>query len=431
MAILGTGIDIIEIQRIKKAVDRNGKFLNKVFTSGESDYFDSRRNNPCHIAGAFAAKEAVLKALGTGLRDIDWKDIEILRDTLGKPHVALYNSALVLASNLGIKNIHISISHSRDYAVAHAVAEGESEDESCKLSADEKVNLITNEDIYGLFPRRKKDSNKGTYGKAFIIAGSMGMMGAAVMSGLAALRSGAGLVELAVPACIQSQVAPSLMEAIVRGMDDEEDGTMSYMSAEKILKFIKHASGYAVGPGLSKSSGLLKLLGRIIEEAEVPGVIDADGLNLLAQDMELLNRAGCNMIVTPHPGEMARLTGMSIDFIQKNRIDCARDFSMKHKVVTVLKGANTVVASPEGEVFINATGNPGMARGGSGDVLTGIIVSLLAQGIKALDAAKAGVYIHGLAGDMASCEKGEYGMKAGDIIDNIPYAIRKVTYCAS
>jgi len=290
---------------------------------------------------------------------------------------------------------------------------------------DINVKLLTYEDIKLLFPERRRDTNKGTYGRAYIVGGSESMMGAVTLSALSALRCGAGLVELGVPYCIKGSVAPLVMEAIVNGLEDE-DGIVSYGSRGQLIRSLKRASAFAIGPGLSKSSGLLKLLEEVILEAEVSGVIDADGLNLLSQDVDLLLKSKNTLIVTPHPGEMSSLTGMSVREIQSDRIGCARDFSLKYGVVTVLKGANTVIASPEGEVFINVTGNPGMAKGGSGDVLTGMIVSFLAQGIKPYDAAKAGVYIHGLAGDMASYEMGKYSMKAGDIIDYIPRAMKRV-----
>ena len=290
-----------------------------------------------------------------------------------------------------------------------------------KLDTDTWV--LDNKDIEVLFPVRNKNSNKGNYGRVYIAAGSMGMMGAAAMCTLSALRCGAGLVELGVPSCIQSQVAPLVMEAMVTPLCDE-DGMISISAQDGIIKSIKKASSFAIGPGISQNGSLLSILERIVKESDIPGVIDADGLNLLSQNIDLLIGHSCPLVLTPHPGEMARLIKSDVEYVQNNRIECAREFSVKYKAVTVLKGAGTVIASYNGNVFLNPTGNPGMAKGGSGDVLTGMIASFMAQGIDPFEAAKSAVYIHGLAGDLALKNKGECGMKAGDIIENIPFAIK-------
>lgn len=286
------------------------------------------------------------------------------------------------------------------------------------------INLLKREDITLLFKRRERDSNKGTYGRAYILGGSGDMMGAALMCIQGALRSGAGLVEAGVPQSIRSMAAPMAPEAIVRGLE-EIDGVVSPASIEDILDGINRSTAFAVGPGLSRAQGLLGLMREILEKAVVPGVIDADGLNIISENTDILIGKRSSLIVTPHPGEMARLLHSDVKTVQKDRIKCSRDFAAKYGVVTVLKGAHSIAASPSGEVFINTTGNPGMAKGGLGDVLTGMIVSFLAQGFEIFEAAKAGIYLHGLAGDMASRRFGEYGMKAGDVIDTIPQAIKE------
>lgn len=288
------------------------------------------------------------------------------------------------------------------------------------------INILTHEDVTKTFKKRKKDSNKGTYGRAFIAAGSKDMPGAAVMCIKAALKCGAGIVEAGVPRAIQNIVASSVPEAIIRGVDDEM-GCFYEGSWENIHDCINKSDAFAVGPGLSTSDGILDLMKNIISNSDVPCVIDADGLNVLSLHTEMLYNARSRIILTPHPGEMARLTGMTTEKVQEDRIGCALGFSKKYNVIVVLKGANTVIASPDGPVFINTTGNPGMAKGGSGDVLTGMIAAFLAQGIEPLEAAKAAVFVHGLAGDMAENALGEYGMGACDIIEYIPYAIRNVS----
>lgn len=288
------------------------------------------------------------------------------------------------------------------------------------------VNIINAEDIKHIFKKRKRDAHKGTYGRAFIAAGSKHMSGAAAMCIRGALRSGAGIVEAGVPRSIRDSVASGAIEAIVRGMEEEE-GHLSSVSFDKIYDCIKGSDSYALGPGLSKWDSLAELMERVIGDVPIPGVIDADGLNVLAGNAEMLYNAKGKIILTPHPGEMARLTGKALQQVQQDRIGCAVEFSGKYNVIVVLKGAHTIVSSPDGQVYINTTGNPGMSKGGSGDVLTGIIASLLAQGIEPIEAAKASVYVHGLAGDMASEALGEYGMKAGDIIDFLPAAIKAVS----
>lgn len=291
---------------------------------------------------------------------------------------------------------------------------------------DIKIDIIECEDVCHLLKKRDKDSNKGTYGRAYIVAGSKNMMGAAAMCIMAALRCGAGIVEAAVPNAIKDNIASLVIEAMVHGLD-HEDGVISPMSTGKILQGINKASAYALGPGLSQSDGLFELVKTVIENAICPGVIDADGLNLISRDVNILKGAKAPLIITPHPGEMVRLIGTDTKYVQQNRISCARDFAAKYNVYVLLKGAYTVIASPGGSVHINTTGNPGMAKGGSGDVLTGMIASFLAQGMAPFDAATFGAYAHGLAGDMACGRFGEYGMKAGDIIDFIPCAIGKVS----
>lgn len=291
---------------------------------------------------------------------------------------------------------------------------------------DIEVNLLEMYDINCLFKRRERDTNKGTYGRAFIIGGSSDMIGAAAMCLQAALRCGAGIVEAGIPLCIRDRVAPLVPEAIVRALEDE-DGAISYASLNSVMDGIKRSSAFALGPGLSRNPGILEIIRDIAHDANVPGVIDADGLNLISKDLSLLKSYKSQLILTPHPGEMARLTGLGVKQVQDDRIGCAREFASRYNVIIVLKGAHTIIASPEGRIYINTTGNPGMAKGGSGDILTGMIASFLSQGMEAIDAAKAAVYIHGLAGDMASLKFGEYGMKAGDIIEFIPDAIKLVS----
>ena len=272
-------------------------------------------------------------------------------------------------------------------------------------------------------PPRPRDSNKGRFGSVLVVAGSRGMAGAAALCGAAALRSGAGLVRIATPAEVQPTVASFEPSYMTYPLPCDENGLIQLTTAQPILeRLIKTASVIAVGPGLGQSDDIRQLVRFLITAAGKPLVIDADGLNALAGQTDLLSKLSHPVIVTPHPGEFARLSGASIAEVQSDRIARAtRMAALSESLVVVLKGAETVVAGG-GRYYTNTTGNPGMATGGTGDVLTGVIAALLAQKLSPFDAAQIGVFIHGLAGDIARDQNGEIGMIAGDLVDALPDA---------
>ncbi len=273
-----------------------------------------------------------------------------------------------------------------------------------------------------LLPRRP-DAHKGDFGHIFILAGSARFSGAAVLSGEAAIRSGAGLVTLGIPKSLNSAIIKiKPKEVMTLPLPETSDGSLSSAGYKKIKDFVKNADVLVVGPGLTQNKSTQVLTRKVISKIDKPMVIDADGLNALAGHLDLL---GFARILTPHPGEMARLLGVSIKKVQDNRIYITRKFAKDYKVTLVLKGHDTIVADFSGNLYINKTGNPGMATAGSGDVLTGMIAAFLAQGLKAFDASKCAVYLHGLAGDLAAKEKTQLGMIASDIIDKIPEAVKK------
>lgn len=273
-------------------------------------------------------------------------------------------------------------------------------------------------DLKKIFPKRLPGTNKGDYGKAFVLAGSEGMIGAAILCGRAAIRSGAGLVFLDIPKKYETKINLSTPEIIIQG-----NGTVN-----RIAEAVQRMDALAIGPGLGERRKLVRpLLSRLSREKfTIPLILDADGINAFAGKGSQLSKLKLKMILTPHPGEMARLIGKSISEIQKRRQELALAVAKYFNCIVVLKGHGTVVADNQGKLFVNRTGNPGMATAGTGDVLTGMIVSFAAQGLSAWEAAVAGVYLHGKAGDLAAKEKGEYGMIASDIIEKIPYAIRKI-----
>jgi len=289
------------------------------------------------------------------------------------------------------------------------------------------MNIIDSDYVATLIPTRKTNSNKADFGKVFIITGSKGMTGAGCLCGKAALRSGAGLVYLGVPFSLAQIYDAALTESITISLEEKSNGYLSMESEKQILNWISHSTVAAVGPGLSINDDIVELIGSIIENSEVPLILDADALNAVARDVSVLRKLKSEAIITPHPGEMAKLLGISNTDVQNNRIETAREFAAKWNVITVLKGSRSLVAFPDGTIYINPTGNSGMATGGTGDVLTGLLAGLIGQGVKPRDAAVAGVYIHGLAGDMVAAIKGEHGLIAGDLVEELPYAIKQLT----
>lgn len=263
-------------------------------------------------------------------------------------------------------------------------------------------------------PPRPGDANKGTFGRALIVAGSTGMSGAAALSGLAALRGGTGLVTVAVPAAIQSIVAGLEPSYMTVGLPCTELGQFSRESLRLLPELTRHPDAVACGPGWGQSDEMYEMLDWLNRNVSQPLLIDADGLNLLARMPQLLDQAAGPRLLTPHPGEFARLTGLDVAAIQARRIDTALEFAAQHRVVVLLKGPGTVITDGH-RVAINSTGNSGMATGGCGDVLTGLIVALLAQGLEPFAAARLGAHLHGLAGDLAAAELSQPGLIASDL----------------
>ncbi|OGS27744.1 MAG: NAD(P)H-hydrate dehydratase [Elusimicrobia bacterium RIFOXYB2_FULL_48_7] len=287
--------------------------------------------------------------------------------------------------------------------------------------------------IKKLILKRKPASSKNDYGHVLVIAGSRGMTGAAALCANACIRSGAGLVTLGVP-CSQQPVAAkkTLPEAMTLSLAETKNAALSAKALKKILGFIykRKITGIAMGPGLSTNPSTKKLVLEILKKCTVPVVLDADALNAIPGSLNVLKKSAAGITVTPHPGELSRLSQTSVSSIQKTRLHSAVDFARANNVICVLKGHKTIVTDGK-KTFINTTGNPGMSKGGSGDVLTGMIAAFRAQvkgssmKEKLLNAAVASVYLHGLAGDLAAKEKTQISMTPGDIIDYIPEAVKK------
>lgn len=280
-------------------------------------------------------------------------------------------------------------------------------------------------DIRKLLPKRKPDTHKGDYGHVFVVAGSIGMTGAAALCSEAALLSGSGLVTLGICKSLNPILAKKLTEIMTKPLPETREQSLSEKALPEILRFAEKIDCVAIGPGLSKNFSTQKLVKKLIISLKKPIVLDADGINALEEEKSILESAKAPIVITPHPGEMSRLVTLSINEIARNKEKVAKNFANKYNVVCVLKGHRTVVAGPKGKIFINSTGNPGMASGGVGDVLTGMIASFIGQGLRPFDAAKLGVYLHGLAGDLAAEEKGEVSLIASDILNKLPEAIKE------
>lgn len=295
-------------------------------------------------------------------------------------------------------------------------------------AVESHVALLTLQECRRWLPKRLPSSHKGTFGHAGIVAGSIGKTGAAAMTATAALRSGAGLVTVATPASVNDILEAKLLETMTAPMPETKARTLARSGLDRLLSFAQARTALAIGPGVTTHPETVELLQALIPRLDRPAVLDADALNALAGRTTLLADCKSPMILTPHPGEMARLEGDATpQSINADRLGTAGRFARRRGVFLVLKGARTVVAHPDGRLAICPTGNPGMATAGAGDVLTGLIVGLLAQRLDPWQAACAGAYFHGLAGDRAAEQWGEPGLTAGDILDQIPHALTQTT----
>lgn len=397
------GIDIAEVSRIRLAIEKNSKFAERVFTENEINYIFQNTVKWESAAGFFAAKEAYSKLLGTGIGEISFKDIEVLHDEKGAPYLVVK----------GVKStLNISISHSGDTAVAVV------------CGAKEKL-CSHSEDIKKLLPERKDDAHKRQCGDVFILAGARGMTGAACLCAMGAMRSGAGLVTVGTADCERAIIACKLTEAMTIGYASVS-GCVGLSDKEKIKERAERADVFVLGPGLGREYETRQLVLWLLENVNTKILLDADGLNAISSNIDILKGRKGETVLTPHEGEMALLCGKSSDEVRKSRKETAIQFAKENGVTVVLKGKNSIVTDGE-RLFVNPTGNCGMATGGSGDVLAGVIGSLVGQGLSLYDGAVLGTYIHGLAGDLSKEDKGELGLIASDIAENLPYAIKELS----
>lgn len=276
-------------------------------------------------------------------------------------------------------------------------------------------NTITKSDVKSLFKVRKKNSNKGSFGHQLNLCGSYLMPGAAVISAKAALKTGVGLLKCAFPKSIYPVMTAHMTQPIFKPLCENEEKTISIGSINDIFEELKWANSVVLGCGLGNNDDTQVITGQVIKTSSVPVVLDADGINAAAPFIDIIKDKTAPLVITPHPGEMARLINESVDYVQSHRLEIAVAFAKEYDVILVLKGANTIVTDGE-NVFINTTGNPGMSMGGTGDMLSGMIGSFIAQGLSPIDSAKAAVYIHGLCGDITASEISQRGMTVDDML---------------
>lgn len=287
-----------------------------------------------------------------------------------------------------------------------------------------RQHLITPCSLSSTMPNRSITAHKGNSGHVLILAGSPGKTGAAAMAAMTSMRGGAGLVTLGIPRSLNPLLETLVTEAMTIGLPETDDLSLDEKAVDTILSLLRDKQCLAVGPGIGTHPSTGRLLKRLIEKCLVPMVIDADALNLLASNIPVLLKSKAPIVLTPHPGEMARLAGQTTAEIQADRTEAARSFAQANNVHLVLKGASTVNATPDGTIFVNPTGNPGMAAGGMGDVLTGLIAGLIAQGMEAGEAANAGVFLHGLSADRVASQKAPVGYLATEVMSELPKAVK-------
>lgn len=282
------------------------------------------------------------------------------------------------------------------------------------------VEIITPERVKACFIPRPADSHKGTYGRLLAVCGSYGMAGAALLCARAALRSGVGLLIAAVPERVYPLLASAVPEAVFLPLPDTETGTLSFLAAEPLCSALSGANAVVVGPGLGTGEDVATVVRHVLRTSGCPVVLDADGINAISPHILVEETVSAPLILTPHPGEMARLLGVTVDYVQSHRQEIVRQFVDQTGVTLVLKGHHTLIGAPGRPLLENPTGNPGMATGGSGDVLAGMIGALVAQGMTAYDAAMCGVYLHGVAGDRAAERLSQHSLLPSDVIEELP-----------
>ena len=373
-------------------------------------------------------KSAVTGMLETVIADINASDVPIVSIDLPSglsadtPHLIgdCINASMTVT--LAVPKLPLILPPGEAYAGDVVIADIGIPYEVIEGLDGKHIELLTPEQLRELVEPRAADSHKGDFGRVTVVAGSRGKTGAAHLAAMGALRSGAGLVTVATPASCLPIVASMAPEYMTEPLGHPGDALVTVGGVDSVLELTQDV--IACGPGLGRSPEVSEFVRRLVDRATVPLVLDADALTVLADDPgRLIGKEERDVIITPHPGEMARLIGASIEEVQGNRIEVASDFATTHRVYVVLKGHRTIVATPDGRVYVNPTGNPGMATGGTGDVLTGMIAAWLAQLLDADAACRLAVFLHGAAGDLAEAAEGQAAMTATDLLAHLGDAL--------
>ena len=398
--MLRVGVDALAVERMAAALRRSGSgFLAKSFTPAELAYC---QDDPQRLAGRWAAKEAVIKCFDRTPICFRRKQIEVLGSATGAPVVRLLGAGLLGA------RVEVSITHHSGMAVANALLE--MPEGAAALAAVPPVPEAVK------MPQRPPEGHKGTFGEVVAIAGSLGLTGAAYLCSTAAARAGAGTVRLLVAQTVYPVLAVKCTEVMATPLQEGAPGALGPASRPQIDGQLERAAACVLGPGLGGAEQTRKLVCDLVPGIRCALVIDADGLNALAANREMRGRLGPNRVLTPHPGEMSRLTGRPTAEIQQNRHQVAREAAREWGAVVVLKGARTVVAEPGGQLSEDPHEVPALATGGTGDVLGGVIAGLLAQGLEPYQAAVSGVYVHAEAGRRISARIGDSGLLASALL---------------
>lgn len=396
------GIDICKISRFSE-MENLDRFLEKYFTKKEIEYIEKSGNRFETIAGIFSAKEAFVKALGTGFGIVMPKQVEILHFDNRKPFINF------LQKDIFLKNIDLSISHDGDFAIS-------------VVNLEFNKNFFVDYSYKNLLPKRDEFGHKGTFGKVGIIGGSKGMTGSVYLNANASLRMGSGLVYNIIPNSISNILEMKSIENIIIPIEDNGRGFFVKENISDILKKIQDFDAISVGCGLGKREDNFLLVGEILKNFKKPIVFDADSIMYLKNFKDILKNRE-NVILTPHIKEFSLFSEVSMEDILKDRIGFLEKNYSDFKCTILLKGKNTIVFS-NGNYIVNKTGSNAMATAGSGDVLTGIILSLLGQSLGTFNSGKLGAYLHGLSGDIASEKLTEYSVIASDLIKFLPNAIK-------
>jgi holo-[acyl-carrier-protein] synthase len=409
------GVDVAAIPRIAEAHRRFGsRFLHKFLSDREIAYCGE---SPERWAGRWAAKEAIGKAMPSGIPRPRMRDVEILPSDDGRPHVQVAPATTLTGSE-----IDVSIAHDGHFAVAVAVIP-ETPSPTLPTRGREEPGEVP--DGFRL-PARPRDGHKGTFGTVVVLAGSQGFTGAAYLASMGAARAGAGIVRLLVAQSIYPILAEKCTEVIVGPVPEISPGVVGHASLSGILRGFAGADAGVIGPGIGRDASTRRLIEDLVPRVAAPLVLDADALNLLSEHRAILPRLSPQIVLTPHPAEFGRLSGLDTSAVQQDRRGVASRFAKAWNKVVVLKGAGTVIAAPDGRVTLNPISTPALASGGTGDVLAGLIGGLMAQKLPPFEAAVTGVHLHSLAGMDLEASLGQAGVLASDLLPQIPRVMERL-----